>query len=330
MVKKGQEIKYVEKYRSLKMQGAHQYSVLYYLYNSRELKRYTGNKTLRREDITTSFLDKHSTEGIQVIRNHNRSIKNSDLIKGKPVFKMTGVCFSELISALSKYGIEKNIEVDSMAYNLDFDKRKPIALTKEAEMRWIHNCMKVGFLPKGTNIKETVYKRLFILNPCFYNRSLLYVYLCSIRNIVEEPCVPLLCLDIMEELGYEFEVAFAIAEELMRVNTGHSFLSLNRNNQGSVLSSRVRGVYNAIKTRIYIKNQLDIIKDKKNTIGAIRKNSPDLSMDRRFDVYKNVDSVKPITKGVSIEKVQETFSLDKAKSKEVNKTFKELRRVNRV
>jgi hypothetical protein len=288
------------------------YTVNYYIYNDSVLKKCLDSKSLEeveKNGVTWKILDDNSAEvqGIGVDK--------------KPVLKKIKACFAHLVTFLSEYKDKLNKTPNTIAVRIDNSRNRQLSLTKESERIWLYNCAKAGFLPKDTNINEVINKRLFIVNPETCSKELLYTYLCSVRNIYEEPPVVLACIDIMERFGYRFEIAMGIAEDFIRSNGNHACMPNCLNNcsfKTTFEDKRTYGLYNAVKTQIFIKNEIK--RSFKDRYFIPQKKIHTGTREDKFDVLRKIKELEPPMELMKFERIK----FNKQNSKEMNSVFENL------
>lgn len=136
--------------------------------------------------------------------------------------KRTGVCFSSLMSYIYK---EK---ANRMHYKMDRDPgaAKIAKITEQQEKEWIKLCIKHKLLPNYVTIG--IIKGGMTLDISDMNPSQLYMYLCSLRYIREEPGFVKSILYLVKEHNMHFFTAFVLASKVAIDSIGHHILDISR------------------------------------------------------------------------------------------------------
>lgn len=134
--------------------------------------------------------------------------------------KITNVCFSGLI------GICNNANKHNRIYykpRLEPDKN---ILTKDCAKEWIVIAVKNGLLPEY--VKPSGIDKGFVLNLDNLSPSLLYVYLCMIRFVEEDPDFVRSTVYLVSKKKMNMYAAIVIGTMLMCSNSGHHFFRFTK------------------------------------------------------------------------------------------------------
>ena len=300
----------INNYIKIKIANGPYYSVEYFLFNVNLLKEAAGRKTLTKSGITKDFITKFS-------RRYNPMDKAD---KSKPVMRQSSACFASIGYDIPRYYNHTGSHVDCMVYHIGESNHKTTALTRESERRWLKECVKVRYLPKYISVKKIVNERVFIINPTELTSELLYTYLCIVRTMVEEPAVVCLTIDLVDNYGYNFEIAFSIAESCIRSNTGHSFVNFVNGNYGpnKLTTKKVPAIKYAIKIRKFFEQQIKELSVKEkllvtNQNTTLLKNAGSCT---RFGTHSMFNEFSVIEDKYMV-------TVGEPKNKEINKIFKE-------
>jgi len=143
--------------------------------------------------------------------------------KKKGTEKYTGVCFSSLMSYIYKE------DANRMHYKMENDPgvAEVAKTTGQQERRWIRLCIKHKLLPNY--VTTDIIKGGMTLDISETTPSQLYMYLCALRYIREEPGFVKSVLHLVREHRMNFFAAFVLASKVAIEGGGHHILDVTKN-----------------------------------------------------------------------------------------------------
>jgi len=179
----------------------------------------------------------------------NVTLKYIDALKKKRKVE-NAACFSSI-----RYHIDKDF--NTLVYCLsDINITDMSYLTTKEVRRWLRLCKKYGFIDKDISIKFGVKHPYVIIRFDKYTKNQLYVYICSIRYLVEWPHYVRFVLTLYDA-GLPFYSAFVAASRLVINNDVHHILTALRyygerfSNHKEIFSAKII-VYNLIGLKLFL------------------------------------------------------------------------------
>ena len=169
------------------------------------------------------FKRKHKSSNYKVeyhlFRERNRSLGGltipDDVKKKKGLVTLKNVCFSGLMGAF---------KADKKKLNRLCYKPRVNKVIKSKDVKhWIEIAKAGRLLPPYVEFEHL--KKTFLLR-CNIAPSLLYVYLCTLRDVEEEPDFVRITSHFVDE-GMDIHAAIVAASSICINNSGHHYLSLN-------------------------------------------------------------------------------------------------------
>lgn len=198
-----------------------------YVFNHKLLQKYLDENKI---SIPIKVKKAYKKYGIDSFTNEDldRMCKSDTHV----VQKTDGNCFANMWRLFGTYEKDLCLESpkdvcypDTVIYHCRLNHHSKLNLTTKAIRTWMNLCVKNGLLPRDININAFMKTGLFRINLFNQTPQLLYIYLCNVRNIQEEPGIIAFCLHLVERLKCDFLLAYYIAEFFCRKNPGHSYIS---------------------------------------------------------------------------------------------------------
>ncbi len=214
----------------------------------------------------------------------------------KKSLKKNAACFANLLNELVKKDLNR------IAY-----KPGKIRTTNEVAEQWIKIAQENKFLPQ--HVKPEDLKENFVLKP-EKNRNLLYIYLCVLRCLKEEPDFVRSVVHMVVDHKIDMCAAIALASPVTHNSGGHHFVDVRPRSYGSSL--------NINKIKISLHHIIGL----KRFLTHPEKHMP--SSNNRFSCQSMISSISSVKMQVSVRGVRNKHILAAINSETDEQANKEI------